>query len=53
MKILVKALSPEVKSVKGWLVYVLSETNQSIEASVCDIDNLVKTITDFELKYKI
>jgi hypothetical protein len=53
MKILVKGLSPEVQSAKGWIVYVMSETDQMIEAYICKIDELVKTITNFELKYKI
>jgi len=53
MKIVVKSLSPEVTTVKEWIVYVMSETDQSIEASICGIDSLVATITDFELKYKL
>ena len=53
MKIIVKSLSPEVTTVKEWIVYVMSETDQSIEASICGIGGLVETITDFELKYKL
>ncbi len=55
MKIIVKSLSQEVTKLKPkeWIVYVMSETDQSIEASICGIDSLVETITDFELKYKI
>jgi len=53
MKIVVKSLSPEVTIVKEWIVYVMSETDQSIEASICGIDSLVETITDFELKYNL
>lgn len=46
-------LSQEVKSASGWLVYVLTDTDQSIEAEVCELDTLVKTISKFELKYNI
>lgn len=53
MKILVKMLSQEVKSVSGFIVYVLSETDQSIEAETCDLNTLVQTIEKFTLKYKI
>ena len=46
-------LSQEVKSVNGWIVYVLTETDQSIEAEICELDSLVKTISKFEVKYNI
>lgn len=53
MKIWVKQLQPEVTSLSGWLVYVLSDTEQSIEAEVCELENLIETVTKFKLKYKI
>lgn len=53
MKIWVKQLQPEVTTISGWLVYVLSETDQRIEAEVCELETLVKTVTKFKLKYNI
>ena len=55
MKKIVKSLSPEVTKLKPkeWIVYVMSETDQSIEASICGIDSLVETIAEFELKYNL
>lgn len=53
MKILVKQLPQEVTSLSGWLVYVLSDTEQSIEAEPCELNELVSVIERFKLKYKI
>ena len=48
MEILAKQISPEVQSVKGWIVYVMDVTGRPIQAEVCDLDNLVPTILKFE-----
>lgn len=53
MKILVKQISPEVESVKGWLVYVMDVTGRPIEAKICELDDLVTTIKVFESVFNI
>jgi hypothetical protein len=53
MKIWVKQLQPELTSLSGWLVYVLSNTEQSIEAEVCELIDLNEVIVNFKLKYNI
>lgn len=53
MKILVKQLSPEVKTLSGWLVYVIDETERPIEAEVCELDDLISTVKVFESKYNL
>ena len=52
MKILVKQISPEVKSVSGWLVYVM-DNDRPIEAKICELDDLVYTIRIFESVFNI
>jgi len=53
MKILAKQISPEVKSVSGWIVYVMDVTGRPLEAKVCDLDELVPTIRIFESVFNI
>lgn len=53
MKILVKLLSPEVKTLSGWIVYVMDDNDKPIEAEVCELESLVETVRGFESKYKI
>lgn len=53
MKILAKQISPEVKSVSGWIVYVMDVTGRPIKAKVCDLDELVPTIRIFESVFNI
>jgi len=53
MRILVKQLSPEVKTLSGWLVYVIDEAERPIEAEVCELDDLVETVKVFESKYNL
>lgn len=53
MKILAKQISPEVKSVSGWIVYVMDVTGRPIEAKICDLDELVPTIRIFESVFDI
>ena len=53
MKILVKMLSQEVKSIDGWIVYVMDDNDNAVEADVCDLNSLVSVITKFETKYKL
>jgi hypothetical protein len=52
MKILAKQLSPEVKSVKGWIVYVM-DFERPIEAEICELNDLKYTINKYKTKYKI
>ncbi len=53
MKILVKLLSPEVKTLSGWIVYVMDDNDTPIEAEVCELELLVETVRSFESKYEI
>jgi hypothetical protein len=53
MKILVKLLSPEVKTLSGWIVYVMDDNDNPIEAEVCELESLVETVRGFESKYEI
>jgi hypothetical protein len=53
MKILVKLLSPEVKTLSGWIVYVMDDNDNALQADVCDLDSLVNVITKFKTKYKL
>jgi len=53
MKILVKLLSPEVKTLNGWIVYVMDDNDNPIEAEVCELESLVETVRGFESKYEI
>ena len=46
-------LSPEVKSIDGWIVYVMDDNDIAVEADVCDLDSLVNVITKFKTKYKL
>jgi len=53
MKILVKQISPEVESVKGWIVYVMDITNRPLKAKVFELDDLVPTILELESLFNI
>ncbi len=53
MRILVKQISPEVKSVSGWIVYVMDVTDRPLEAKVCELDDLVSTIKNFQSVFNI
>ena len=48
MKILAKQLSPEVKSLRGWIVYIIDDNENPIVADVCEKDGLMDMITDFQ-----
>lgn len=48
MEILVKQISQEVVSVKGWIVYVMDVTGRPIQAEVCELDDLIPTIKKLE-----
>jgi hypothetical protein len=55
MKILVKQLSPEVKSLRGWIVYIIDDNENPIVADVCGKDGLIDMIDDFQqriIKFK-
>jgi hypothetical protein len=53
MEILVKQISQEVESVKGWIVYVMDVTGRPLTAKICELDNLVPTITKLESVFNI
>lgn len=48
MKILAKQLSPEVKSLRGWIVYIIDDNENPIVADVCEKDGLINMIDDFQ-----
>lgn len=52
MNIVVKQLQPEVKSISGWIVYVMAG-NVAVEAEICEQIHLRKIVRDFKTKYKI
>ena len=53
MEILVKQISPEVESVKGWIVYVMDVNGRPLKAEICELDALVPTITKLESVFNI
>jgi len=53
MKILVKQISQEVESVKGWIVYVMDVNDRPLKAEICELDGLVPTITKLESVFNI
>lgn len=53
MRIIVKQLQPEVSNLNEWIVYVITETEQRIEADICELGNLVSVIEKFKTKYGI
>ena len=53
MEILVKQISPEVVSVKGWIVYVMDVSGRPLKAEICEFDDLVPTITKLESVFNI
>jgi hypothetical protein len=48
MRILAKQLSPEVKTLNGWIVYIVDDNENPIVADVCEKDGLIDMITDFQ-----
>lgn len=48
MRILVKQLLQEVKSLSGWIVYIVDDNENPIVADVCEKDGLMDMITDFQ-----
>jgi len=53
MKILVKQISQEVESVKGWIVYVMDVNDRPLKAEICELDGLVPTITKLESVFNL
>ena len=53
MKILVKQISQEVESVKGWIVYVMDVNDRPLKAEICELDTLVTTIINLESVFNI
>jgi hypothetical protein len=52
MNIVIKELKPEVKSLSGWIVYVMAG-NVAVEAETCELLNLINIVRRFKTKYKI
>ena len=52
-KILVKQISQEVESVKGWIVYVMDVNDRPLKAEICELDGLVPTIKELESVFNI
>lgn len=52
MNIIVKELKPEVKSLSGWIVYVMMG-NVAVEATTCELLDLFDVVRDFKTKYEI
>ena len=50
MRILAKQLSAEVKTLSGWIVYLVDENENSLEAEVCSLDELTLVITQLQKK---
>ena len=48
MRILAKQLLREVKSLSGWIVYIVDDNENPIVADVCEKDGLMDMITDFQ-----
>ena len=48
MRIIVKQLLREVKSLSGWIVYIVDDNENPIVADVCEKDGLMDMITDFQ-----
>jgi len=53
VKILVKQISQEVESVNGWIVYVMDISGRPLAAKICELDDLVSTITNLESVFNI
>jgi len=53
MEILVKQISQEVESVKGWIVYVMDVSGRPLAAKICELDDLVPTINNFESVFNL
>ena len=53
MEILVKQISQEVESVKGWIVYVMDVNDRPLKAEICELDGLVPTIKELESVFNI
>ena len=48
MRIIVKQLLREVKSLSGWIVYIVDDNENPIVADVCGKDGLIDMIDDFQ-----
>jgi ABC-type sulfate transport system substrate-binding protein len=54
MKIIIKRVGGDVETItKEYLVYVTSDTEQSIKAEVCNFDELHKIVDNFKSEYNI
>ena len=53
MRILAKQLKPEVKTISGWIVYIVDENENPIVADVCEKDGLMDMITDFQRRMSL
>lgn len=54
MKIIIKRVGGEVESItKDYLVYVTSDTEQSIKAEVCDWEDLNSVLEKLKSEYDI
>jgi hypothetical protein len=48
MRILAKQLLREVKTLSGWIVYIVDDNENPIVAEVCNSDELMDLISDFQ-----
>ena len=48
MRIIVKQLLREVKTLSGWIVYIVDDNENPIVADVCEKDGLIDMIDDFQ-----
>jgi len=53
MRVIAKQISKNVKTVNGWIVYVMDNTDRPIEADICDFIDLKEVIEIFKLKYNL
>ncbi len=50
MRILAKQLAREVKTLSGWIVYIVDENENPLEAEVCSLDELTVVINQLQKK---
>ena len=50
MKILAKQLAAEVKTLSGWIVYIVDENENPLEAEVCSLEELTEVINQLQKK---
>ena len=50
VRILAKQLSPEVKTLSGWIVYVVDENENPLEAEICSLEELTDLIKKLQKK---